>query len=395
MNQWEYAAQIAVNHAIQDNILPDYAINLIVVNTNAQESVAVNGSLQVLSTVHPHAFIGGALSPETIALQYVLKGAQVPQIGPTASAEQLGRRDQNPFFMRPVASEYDEAKAILSLLQRYDWANIAMITTDDDVGSGGAAALDRALAGSGVTIMSRMVLAIGSTDDLVKVQLQAIIKTNAKIMVCISGLTGLPQILRIGTDLGMFTANYGWVMGGQARLVDSFTDTLSSLMVPGILLIGRYEGEGAGYERLRNDMVALPRATYPYSAAVVGMTTGIGYVYDSCATIIRAAAEQRNQGMPLSNGTALYKNMNKVHFDGATGAVAYENGERVYSSVVVMFRDANKKWAQFGVVQRVNRSLESYTIATSQSPIFIGGSQSPPQDLLCACFCFSLYGPTL
>lgn len=145
LNQWEYTAQIAIDHAISDRILPGWAINLIVINTNAQETAAVNGSLQALSSVRPHAFIGGTLSPETIALQYVLKGAQVPQIGPTASAETLSRRDQNPFFMRPIPSEFDEAKAIVSVLRQYNWGSIAVITSDDDVGAGGSAALDRAL----------------------------------------------------------------------------------------------------------------------------------------------------------------------------------------------------------------------------------------------------------
>jgi ABC-type branched-subunit amino acid transport system substrate-binding protein len=147
LNQWEYSAQIAINHAVQDEVLPGYSINLIVVNTQAQESVAVRGALEALSTVRPHAFIGGTLNPETIALQYVLKGAQVPQIGPTASSEQLARRDSNPYFMRPIASEYDEAKSILSLMQKYDWSNVAIIVSDDDVGSGGSDALDRAFLG--------------------------------------------------------------------------------------------------------------------------------------------------------------------------------------------------------------------------------------------------------
>jgi hypothetical protein len=402
LNQWEYAAQIAINHAIQDNILPGYSINLIVINTQTTEAVAVRGALDALSTVSPHAFIGGTLNAETIALQYVLKGAGIPQIAPTASSESLTKRDSFPYFMRPIASEYDEARSILSLMQHFGWSNTAVIVSDEDIGSGGSDALDRVFlgtlsllltafctllntlasnVGAKINILSRQIIALPTDDDTVRQQLTSLKKSNARIVVCIMGLSGFPAVLRIGTELGLFGAEFAWIMGGQARIIDTFSENISSLLVPGVHLVGRFEGEGAVFDRLKADLIALPRSTYPYSGSVVGVTTGIGYVYDACATILKAAILQRNLGAPLTNGSKLYTSMNSVSFEGATGRVEYDNGERVYSSVLLLFRGQNKTWTPYGRVSRANKSLDSYEINFSSPPLFIGGSQTPPGDV--------------
>jgi hypothetical protein len=231
--------------------------------------------------------------------------------------------------------------------------------------------------------MSRQIIALPTNEDTVRKQLTSVKKSNARIVICIMGLSGFPAILKVGTELGMFTPDYAWIMGGQARLIDTFSDTVSGLLVPGVLLIGRFEGEGQTFDRLKADMIALPRSSYPYSGSVIGITTGVGYVYDACMTVIKGAAVQRNLGVSISNGTVLYKSMNAASFNGATGKVEYDNGERVYSAVLVMYRGQNKTWTEFARVQRANKTLNSYELSLTSSPLFIGGKQTPPVDVFC------------
>jgi len=69
----------------------------------------------------------------------------MPQIGYSATAKQLSDKEKFKYFMRVIASDTQQAQAIVDIIRQFKWSYVVTIGTEGDYGRGGVEAIRRLL----------------------------------------------------------------------------------------------------------------------------------------------------------------------------------------------------------------------------------------------------------
>jgi ABC-type branched-subunit amino acid transport system substrate-binding protein len=75
----------------------------------------------------------------------ILQLFEMPQIGYSATAKQLSDKEKFKYFTRVIASDTQQAQAIVDLIRQFKWSYVATIGTEGDYGRGGVEAIRRLL----------------------------------------------------------------------------------------------------------------------------------------------------------------------------------------------------------------------------------------------------------
>jgi len=85
----------------------------------------INGSRARLA-----AIIGPGDSSITMQTHNILQLFEMPQIGYSATAKQLSDKEKYKYFTRVIASDTQQAQAIVSIIRQFKWNYVATIGTE-------------------------------------------------------------------------------------------------------------------------------------------------------------------------------------------------------------------------------------------------------------------------
>ena len=76
------------------------------------------------------AIIGPGDSSITMQTQNILQLFEMPQIGYSATAKQLSDKEKFKYFTRVIASDTQQAQAIVDIIRQFKWSYVATIGTE-------------------------------------------------------------------------------------------------------------------------------------------------------------------------------------------------------------------------------------------------------------------------
>ena len=79
---------------------------------------------------HLAAIIGPGDSSITMQTHNILQLFEIPQIGYSATARQLSDKDKFKYFARVIASDTQQAQAIVDIIRQFNWSYVATIGTE-------------------------------------------------------------------------------------------------------------------------------------------------------------------------------------------------------------------------------------------------------------------------
>ncbi|CAF4108312.1 unnamed protein product [Rotaria socialis] len=91
------------------------------------------------------AIIGPGDSSITMQTHNILQLFEMPQIGYSATAKQLSDKEKFKYFTRVIASDTQQAQAMVDIIRQFKWSYVATIGTEGDYGRGGVEAIRRLL----------------------------------------------------------------------------------------------------------------------------------------------------------------------------------------------------------------------------------------------------------
>jgi hypothetical protein len=132
--------------------------------TVTDPTVTTNGGRSRLA-----AIIGPGDSSITMQTQNILQLFEMPQIGYSSTAKQLSDKEKFKYFTRVIASDTQQAQAIVDIIRQFKWSYVATIGTEGDYGRGGVEAIRRLLhtdacIGADFTMVNHFVLKIISSN---------------------------------------------------------------------------------------------------------------------------------------------------------------------------------------------------------------------------------------
>ena len=127
-----------------------------------ETTTASNGVANSVNRQRLAAIIGPGDSSITMQTHNILQLFEMPQIGYSATAKQLSDKDRFKFFTRVIASDTQQAQAIVDIIRQFKWSYVATIGTEGDYGRGGVEAIRRLLdkdacIGADFTIVNRSI----------------------------------------------------------------------------------------------------------------------------------------------------------------------------------------------------------------------------------------------
>jgi hypothetical protein len=93
--------------------------------TAADLSANINGNRARLA-----AIIGPGDSSITMQTHNILQLFEMPQIGYSATAKQLSDKEKFKYFTRVIASDTQQAQAIVDIIRQFNWSYVATIGTE-------------------------------------------------------------------------------------------------------------------------------------------------------------------------------------------------------------------------------------------------------------------------
>ncbi|CAF1150956.1 unnamed protein product, partial [Rotaria sp. Silwood1] len=192
------------------------------------------------------AIIGPGDSSITMQTHNILQLFEMPQIGYSATAKQLSDKEKYKYFTRVIASDTQQAQAIVDIIRQFQWSYVATIGTEGDYGRGGVEAIRRLL-NKDACIGADLTMPIGANitvaSQLIK---QLVIRApRAQVLICFCLDHSIRAILQAINELNytqrfIILASDAWA--DRLNVIPNNTETVAlgaitikarSLRVPG------------------------------------------------------------------------------------------------------------------------------------------------------------------
>ncbi|CAF3573200.1 unnamed protein product [Rotaria sordida] len=192
------------------------------------------------------AIIGPGDSSITMQTHNILQLFEMPQIGYSSTAKQLSDKEKYKYFTRVIASDTQQAQAIVDIIRQFQWSYVATIGTEGDYGRGGVEAIRRLL-NKDACIGADLTMPIGA-NMTVAIQLikQLVIRApRVQVLICFCLDHSIRAILQAINELNytqrfIILASDAWA--DRLNVIPNNTETVAlgaitikarSLRVPG------------------------------------------------------------------------------------------------------------------------------------------------------------------
>ncbi|XP_030621118.1 extracellular calcium-sensing receptor-like [Chanos chanos] len=162
--RWTQVMMFAIDEINKDhNLLPNISLGYKILDSCSSPANALRAALTLASEpdgmessdqCHPpiSALVGEAGSSQSIAVAETLGPFGIPVVSYFSTCACLSDKQKYPTFFRTIPSDYNQAKALASLVKKYEWNWIGVIQSDNDYGRNGILAFTEEVQRFGVCI---------------------------------------------------------------------------------------------------------------------------------------------------------------------------------------------------------------------------------------------------
>ena len=331
-----------------DRILPEGVTLIPLVEDDDNSAAGGTAAAQTLIAKGVDIVIGSSGSSVSAAMAAELGPQKIPQISYASPSPALSDRTTYPYFMRNVASDADQAKAIVDLVQAFKWINGATICTDDSYGTNLITYFTNEFLALGGTIITAQQFSPGATD--VSSQVQAI-----------KDATGVEFVLanmidKDGQTLFKKAKELGLTEGGAAAvpwIITDGTTTTSTIEGEPTVQAAMHKFIGTSLTQMTGPGYAAFNATWFDSAwnwlegPAVSQVTGVAanayapIAYDAVYVAAKGLADANT-----TDGDSLLASLYNVTHEGASGDIE--------------FNDLGEVYGRYDYVQLIDQTYESF-----------------------------------
>ncbi|XP_050347272.1 gamma-aminobutyric acid type B receptor subunit 2 [Nymphalis io] len=207
------AAKLAVDHVNRRSLLPGYQLHLITNDTKCDPGVGVDRFFHALYTERQSRLVmllGTACSEVTESIAKIVPYWNIVQVSFGSTSPALSDRSEFPLFCRTVAPDSSHNPARIAFIRQFGWDTVTAFSQNEEVYSLAVNELVTQLEAANITCTASITFA--ETDF--KEQLQQLKKLDTRIIIGSFSQEMLPKIFCEAYQLGMFGAEYAWLVAG-------------------------------------------------------------------------------------------------------------------------------------------------------------------------------------
>lgn len=239
-----------------DTILPNTNLEIAYYDSKRDEGVAVVNAFRLWNDFNANIAVGPASSGPSKQAQQVLKvdDIQIPQVGYSATSDQLSDVTAYPLFLRLPPSDAYQANVMAATISQQNWQFVCVLHGTDAYSAAGAAALIASLPASKLTLRRSASFEAGTTS--VKSQISQLKKKGCQVVVMWAQSSDIVTI-SLEADRQGFTSEKGILWFSSEIMLGAFEDVCSDRIelcqrvFKGALLLSPNYGTGtAMYQKI-------------------------------------------------------------------------------------------------------------------------------------------------
>ncbi|XP_073949061.1 gamma-aminobutyric acid type B receptor subunit 3, partial [Choristoneura fumiferana] len=363
------AAQLAVQHVNQRALLPGYRLHLITNDTKCDPGVGVDRFFHALYTERESRMVmllGSACSEVTESIAKIVPYWNIVQVSFGSTSPALSDRSEFPLFCRTVAPDSSHNPARIAFIRQFGWDTVTAFSQNEEVYSLAVNELVTQLEAANITCAASITFA----ESDFKEQLQQLKELDTRIIIGSFSQDMIPKIFCEAFKLGMWGAEYAWVVAGappRVRATPPCARAQLAAALEGLVSVTAHRGivgDAVAYSGLTNEMFHREMA-----AAGVSVSPFAPQTYDAVWAIALSLskAEQlwRSLEMTHHNGTLLKGGamLGLSHFDynrkdmaeeflnqlanlsflGVSGPVSFNGADRIGTSAFYQIQGGRPK----------------------------------------------------
>ncbi|KAK3240520.1 hypothetical protein CYMTET_49646 [Cymbomonas tetramitiformis] len=213
-----------------EDLLPNVHLQYSLVDDKCDEATATDAAFNFLS-LGVDAVLGTACSSTSLTMQNLLPYGSVPQVSFFATSSSFSPsldgdgEDPYPYFMRTVASDTYQARAMADLVHFYGWRYAVTVAIEDDYGLSGISAFHDNAAALGIAITAQLTYAAGTSDFSEVVR--GLQEARCYIIVTFGFSTETGMLMEQAYASGVGGAGYVWI-GSEATASANTWEAMSS-----------------------------------------------------------------------------------------------------------------------------------------------------------------------
>ncbi|KAJ9598422.1 hypothetical protein L9F63_010897, partial [Diploptera punctata] len=207
------AAQLAVKHINQQNILPGYQLQLIVNDTKCDPGIGIDTffhALYMMKNTRVVMLLGTACSDVTESLAKVVPYWNVREVSFGSTSPALSDRQEFPLFYRTVTPDSSHNPARLAFIKQYGWDTVAAISENEDISPIAVNNLVTELELANITCKATLTFSESDFKD----QLRILRDLDTRIIIGSFSHAIAPKIFCEVYHLGMYGSDYAWILQG-------------------------------------------------------------------------------------------------------------------------------------------------------------------------------------
>ncbi|MCE7735885.1 MAG: ABC transporter substrate-binding protein [Candidatus Heimdallarchaeota archaeon] len=325
----EAAFRIAIEEInTHTTLLPNTELKYEVRDTQTIASIGENAAEELIN-LGVFGLVGAASSSVSAAIAEKAETAKVPQISYSSTSPTLSNKTKFPYFLRVVPPDSIQSVAIGNIVNKMGWDTVTTLSTNDDYGQSGIDVFKTTAADFGIEVLSPQEFSAGATN--VKVQLQSIVDSKAKIIVANMIMADAVTVFSQAASVGITReSGYIWVGTDGITQEQVFEGSLEvETAMTGMIGTRPIRGVGTIYEAFLDTWENADPNEYAGSGDREPNSYST-FAYDAVYAFAYAAQKMINAGTDPEDGELLLSELQGLSFDGATGTVSFdENGDRL------------------------------------------------------------------
>ncbi|KAL6655540.1 hypothetical protein ACP70R_006366 [Stipagrostis hirtigluma subsp. patula] len=224
-------------YASQPNSATTVALH--VVDCKADEITAASAAIDLLKDFKVQAIIGPKTSTQARFIIDLGNQTNVPILSYSATSPYLSAK-QSKYFVRTALDDASQVPAIASLIQFFNWRQVAPIFEDSDFGRGIIPSLVDALQDFDAHIPYRSVIPSVPTDDQIKAELNKLKTMQTRVFVVHMSSDIAARLFALAHDAEMLSDGYAWIVTDSVGNMFSSLDQNTINSMQGVLGVRPY-----------------------------------------------------------------------------------------------------------------------------------------------------------
>ncbi|XP_061072469.1 extracellular calcium-sensing receptor-like [Conger conger] len=333
--RWAQTMRLAVEEINQSqNLLPNFTLGYKIFDSCATHVAGQRAALAILNgpdlaqsvvcsgTAPVLAVVGDSGTSQSIVVSRTLQPFRIPMISYFSTCSCLSNRKEFPTFFRVIPNDDYQVKAIASLLLRFGWTWVGVVTEDDDYGRFAVQGLLKEVKNSGVCLAyQKMIPKVYSREGILEI-LDVMKHSTARVVISFAAEGELYPFFKEYMDQNI--TGIQWIASEAWVTASVFTGSEFYPFLGGSIGFAVRQGQIPG---LRDYLVSVNPLRYPSNNLVHKLW---GALY-GCSLYPSSNRTQTSSQLPPCSGLEPLQEQHSAYLNTSSPRVAYNVYKAVYA----------------------------------------------------------------